>query len=201
MRWLYLYFLFISLLIVSFVSFNGTKLMIKFLTMTNKNDKILAPIKGRVIQFIEYQKLEKKIFFEKLDVASSNFRGIALYSEISADVIAKILSLYPDCNAEWLLLGNGDMLKNEIKKETASANNTDLVDVLKSQIKDKEEKETLYKDKITNLEKTIKELKSKLQKTIAKQENDIINLQGEDLSAMKSPNLPPNDPLQPSRGV
>ena len=201
MRWLYLYFLFISLLIVSFVSFNGTKLMIKFLTMTNKNDKILAPIKGRVIQFIDYQKLEKKIFFEKLDVASSNFRGRALYSEISADVIAKILSLYPDCNAEWLLLGNGDMLKNEIKKETASANNTDLVDVLKSQIKDKEEKETLYKDKITNLEKTIKELKSKLQKTIAKQENDIINLQGEDLSAMKSPNLPPDDPLQPSRGV
>ena len=201
MRWLYLYFLFISLLIVSFVSFNETKLMIKFLTMTNKNDKISAPIKGRVIQFIEYQKLEKKNFFEKLDVASSNFRGRALYSEISADVIAKILSLYPDCNAEWLLLGNGDMLKNEIKKETASANNTDLVDVLKSQIKDKEEKETLYKDKITNLEKTIKELKSKLQKTIAKQENDIINLQGEDLSAMKSPNLPPNDPLQPSRGV
>ena len=86
-------------------------------------------------------------------------------------------------------------------KETASANNTDLVDVLKSQIKDKEEKETLYKDKITNLEKTIKELKSKLQKTIAKQENDIINLQGEDLSAMKSPNLPPDDPLQPSRRV
>ena len=169
--------------------------------MTNKNDKILAPIKGRVIQFIEYQKLEKKIFFEKLDVASSNFRGRALYSEISADVIAKILSLYPDCNAEWLLLGNGDMLKNEMKKEVVNANNSDLVDVLKSQIKDKEEKESLYKDKITNLEKTIKELKSKLQKTIAKQENDIINLQGEDLSAMKSPNLPPDDPLHPSRRV
>lgn len=169
--------------------------------MINKNDKILAPIKGRVIQFIEYQKLEKKNFFEKLDVASSNFRGRALYSEISADVIAKILSLYPDCNAEWLLLGNGDMLKNEMKKEVVNANNSDLVDVLKSQIKDKEEKESLYKDKITNLEKTIKELKSKLQKTIAKQENDIINLQGEDISAMKSPNLPPDDPLHPSRRV
>lgn len=169
--------------------------------MTNKNDKILAPIKGRVIQFIEYQKLEKKNFFEKLDVASSNFRGRALYSEISADVIAKILSLYPNCNAEWLLLGNGDMLKNEIKKETASANNTDLVDVLKSQIKDKEEKETLYKDKITNLEKTIKELNNKLQKTIAKQENDIINLQNEKLNAMKSISLPSDKPLHPSKRV
>ena len=59
----------------------------------------------------------------------------------------------------------------------------------------------LQEDKIANLEKTIKELNNKLQKTIAKQENDIINLQGEDISAMKSPNLPPDDPLHPSRRV
>ena len=137
--------------------------------MTNKNDKILAPIKGRVIQFIEYQKLEKKIFFEKLDVASSNFRGRALYSEISADVIAKILSLYPDCNAEWLLLGNGDMLKNEMKKEVVNANNSDLVDVLKSQIKDKEEKESLYKDKISSQSKQIEELLNRV--ALLEQEN------------------------------
>lgn len=161
--------------------------------MTNKNDKILAPIKGRVIQFIEYQRLEKKKIFEKLDVASSNFRGRALYSEISADIVAKILSLYPDCNAEWLLLGKGEMLKPEIQEQTASHNDKYTVSL--------EKINTLQEEKIASLEKTIKELKNKLQKTIAKQENDIINLQGEDISAMKSPNLPPDDPLQPSRGV
>ena len=79
--------------------------------MTNKSDKILAPIKRRVVEFIENQQIEKKFFFENLGVASSNFRGQALYSEVSADIIAKILSLYPNSNAEWFLLGNGEMLK------------------------------------------------------------------------------------------
>lgn len=85
--------------------------------MTNKNDKILAPIKGRIVQFIENQKIEKKFFFENLEVASSNFRGQALYSEVSADIVAKILTLYPNSNAEWFLLGKGNMMKNEKKKE------------------------------------------------------------------------------------
>lgn len=79
--------------------------------MANKSDKILAPIKRRVVEFIENQQIEKKFFFENLGVASSNFRGQALYSEVSADIIAKILSLYPNSNAEWFLLGNGEMLK------------------------------------------------------------------------------------------
>ena len=79
--------------------------------MTNKSDKILAPIKRRIVEFIENQQIEKKFFFENLGVASSNFRGKALYSEVSADIIAKILSLYPNSNAEWFLLGNGEMLK------------------------------------------------------------------------------------------
>nr|DAR66558.1 MAG TPA: sigma factor [Caudoviricetes sp.] len=79
--------------------------------MTNKSDKILAPIKRRVVEFIENQQIEKKFFFKNLGVASSNFRGQALYSEVSADIIAKILSLYPNSNAEWFLLGNGEMLK------------------------------------------------------------------------------------------
>lgn len=79
--------------------------------MTNKSDKILAPIKRRIVEFIENQQIEKKFFFENLGVASSNFRGQALYSEVSADIIAKILSLYPNSNAEWFLLGNGEMLK------------------------------------------------------------------------------------------
>lgn len=79
--------------------------------MANKSDKILAPIKRRIVEFIENQQIEKKFFFENLGVASSNFRGQALYSEVSADIIAKILSLYPNSNAEWFLLGNGEMLK------------------------------------------------------------------------------------------
>jgi hypothetical protein len=73
--------------------------------------KILAPIKSRIMQFIDFQKIEKKYFFEKIQVAPSNFRSEGLKSEVGGDVIAKILALFPNMNAEWLLTGKGEMLK------------------------------------------------------------------------------------------
>lgn len=76
-------------------------------------DKILAPIKQRILQFVDYKQIERKNFFGELNVATSNFRGNALYSEVGGDVIAKILSNHPKLNAEWLLTGNGEMLKSE----------------------------------------------------------------------------------------
>ena len=136
--------------------------------MTSKNDKILAPIKNRVIQFIENQFIEKKIFFEKLGVASSNFRGNALYSEISADVIAKILSLYPNANSEWLLTGKGSMLKedavNKVNQSITgdgniqSGNNTSItgdcrekVQELQKQLKEKDKEIERQKKQIDKL--------------------------------------------------
>lgn len=137
--------------------------------MTNKNDKILAPIKGRVIQFIEKQNIEKKFFFEKLGVASSNFRGKALFSEISADIIAKILSLYPDSNPEWFLIGKEPMLKSEQNQLLAgSVNDNEIIAllrennaILKTQLKDKEKINALQEEKITKLEADIKRLRGK----------------------------------------
>lgn len=84
--------------------------------MTNKNGKILAPIKQRVIQIIENQVDNKKKFFEKYNFSSSNFRGEALFSEVSAEIVAKILSIFPETDANWLLTGN------KIKKEVISVN-------------------------------------------------------------------------------
>ncbi len=76
-------------------------------------DKILAPIKQRIIQFIENNGIERKTFFEKIDVAASNFRSQSLKSEIGSDIVAKISSLYPNLNLDWLINGNGEMLKSE----------------------------------------------------------------------------------------
>ena len=59
--------------------------------------------------------------------------------------------------------------RNEMKKEVVNANDSDLVDVLKSQIKDKEEKESLYKDKISSQSKQIEELLNRV--ALLEQEN------------------------------
>ncbi|MGV0980454.1 helix-turn-helix domain-containing protein [Empedobacter falsenii] len=72
-------------------------------------DKILAPIKQRIIQLIELKELEKNKFYKELGVSGSNFRSQSLFSEVGGEVIAKILAKFPDINAEWLITGKGSM--------------------------------------------------------------------------------------------
>ena len=139
----------------------------KFLTMTNKNDKILAPIKNRIVQFIENQNIEKNKIFENLGVASSNFRGQALFSEISADIVAKILSLYPELDLYWLILGEGEMIRkiNEpqetIEVEKGAQTPCDEIKII---AKERAYIIDLQKDKIEMQNKIIEDLELKLQK-------------------------------------
>jgi phage repressor protein C with HTH and peptisase S24 domain len=74
-------------------------------------DKIFSPIKGRVIQFIENQHIEKQEFYKKTDLAASNFKGMGAKSELGGDRIVKILAAYPEISPEWLLQGIGNMIK------------------------------------------------------------------------------------------
>lgn len=78
-------------------------------------DKKLAPIKQRINQLIDYKKVKRNIFFDRLEVSASNFRSKGLYSEVGGEVIAKISSFYPDLNLDWLLTGEGAMLRDAAK--------------------------------------------------------------------------------------
>ena|SRR5690554_130477 len=80
-------------------------------------DKILAPIKQRILKVIEFKGLEKKKFFEEMNVSASNFRSKSLHSEVGGELLAKISSLYPDINIEWLITGKGEMLLSEEENE------------------------------------------------------------------------------------
>lgn len=73
-------------------------------------DKIFAPIKGRIVFFIEKQGIKRGDFFANTDISPSNFKGKGSESEIGGDKIAKILTIYPAINPVWLLTGQGEML-------------------------------------------------------------------------------------------
>jgi len=77
-------------------------------------DKICAPIKMRILQFIDYKGIEKNYFYEKTNISASNFKSSGLKSEIGGEKIAKILSSYSELNPEWLLTGSGEMLKEKM---------------------------------------------------------------------------------------
>ena len=79
-------------------------------------DKI-STIKERILSFLEYNGIKKADFYQATGVADSNFKGKNLYSQPGGDVLVKIITSYPNISAEWLLTGEGDMLKSKYTEE------------------------------------------------------------------------------------
>jgi phage repressor protein C with HTH and peptisase S24 domain len=76
-------------------------------------ETIFTNIKERVLQITDLKGISKEKFFNELGVTYGNFKGKAKEKALSSDVLAKIVSINPDINPEWLLTGKGDMLKED----------------------------------------------------------------------------------------
>lgn len=77
-------------------------------------DKVLAPIKQRILKYIEFKGIDKTKYLKDLGAASSNFRSQSLKSEVGGEFIAKILSLNTELSSDWLLTGKEPMIKNNL---------------------------------------------------------------------------------------
>lgn len=73
-------------------------------------DKILSPIKIRILKFLEISNITRESFYRATNISASNFKGSGLRSELGGDKIAKILACYPTLNPDWLITGRGPML-------------------------------------------------------------------------------------------
>ncbi|MDO4763871.1 MAG: hypothetical protein Q4A00_05765 [Flavobacteriaceae bacterium] len=75
-------------------------------------------IKQNILQFIDYKGITKYKFYQKTGIT----RGILDQNNgMSEENTAKFLAQYPEINPEWLLTGEGEMLKNtetRAKKES-----------------------------------------------------------------------------------
>ena len=67
-------------------------------------------IKDKILAFLQEKGIKKADFFEATGIQSSNFKGKNMSSQPGGDMLVKILTLYPDLSAEWLLRGKGEML-------------------------------------------------------------------------------------------
>lgn len=74
---------------------------------------IFSNIKERVLYISENKGITREKFFDDLGITYGNFKGKAKEKALSSDVLAKIITKYPDVSPEWLLTGNGKMLKSE----------------------------------------------------------------------------------------
>lgn len=74
----------------------------------------LSNIKDRVLQIAENKEIAKETFFKKIGVSYGNFKGKSKDSSLSSAIVAEISTNFPDVSLEWLILGKGSMIKNEI---------------------------------------------------------------------------------------
>ncbi|MCH5217369.1 MAG: helix-turn-helix transcriptional regulator [Muribaculaceae bacterium] len=72
-------------------------------------------VKSRLIQFLKSQRITQTEFTRALGV-SPTYIG-AMRKGIPADRLKKIGELYPDLNRDWLLYGEGEMLRQASPKE------------------------------------------------------------------------------------
>ncbi|WP_298511130.1 hypothetical protein [uncultured Kordia sp.] len=93
-------------------------------------DKILSPIKSRVLQYIDSQGLTKKSFFEKTGISASNFKGKGAQSELGGDKIVTILTIYKNMNPYWLLLGKGNMLSELSEASEVNSQNESTIETI-----------------------------------------------------------------------
>lgn len=89
-------------------------------------------IKDRFAEFIAYKGLSRRKFQESIGVSNSYIQNIS--NGISAEVLRRIANTYSDLNTDWLLTGNGDMLKptqsvGDISNSTVSGVNVNGTEI------------------------------------------------------------------------
>jgi len=76
-----------------------------------EKDKKISKIKERVLYISDYYGISREKFFENLGFSYANFKGTQKNTSLNSDALATILSKYPEVNSNWLITGEGEMLK------------------------------------------------------------------------------------------
>lgn len=75
----------------------------------------ISPIKQRILQYAGTLGISKRDFYIKIGVSRGTLES---KTGITEDIMAKFIATYPEVSYEWLLSGEGEMLRQK-KTETA----------------------------------------------------------------------------------
>lgn len=103
---------------------------------------ILVNTKRRILQYLEYKHVDRKEFYEKTGIKRGLLDADKLDASVSDTYIAKILVIYTDINPDWLVLGQGNMLRmlpfEQFSQSELFQQQSDVVALLKEQLKEKD---------------------------------------------------------------
>ena len=109
-----------------------------------------ATTKEKILQYLDFKGISNTNFFKETQIKRGFLDSDKLKASVSDIFLTKIIATYPEINLEWLITGNGEMLKKEVLYATNEVENVanDPGEKLKSN-------QSLLQE-IENLKKTIK---------------------------------------------
>lgn len=113
--------------------------------MTKEKGIIFGNIKERILQVGDYYEIGRKNICELIGMTYGNFTGKAKDTPINSIAIQNIIARYPMIDVNWLLTGQGEMLRSDSNSsvpqqvsEPQSTQYSEVIALLKEQLKDKE---------------------------------------------------------------
>ena len=80
---------------------------------------------SRIRQFVDYKGISNNEFGREIECSSGQIAQMLTYEKnFGIDKLLKIVSKYPEISLEWLLTGDGNMLKNDAKQTVRNDDNT-----------------------------------------------------------------------------
>lgn len=82
----------------------------------------ISPIKQRILFFASTLGISKRDFYAKIGVSRGTLES---KTGITEDVVTKFFATYPEVSVEWLMTGEGEMLKNSPSCKEKNKKNID----------------------------------------------------------------------------
>lgn len=120
---------------------------------------IFTNIKERILYLTDLKNVTKEKFFESIGVTYGNFKGKAKEKSLSSDVLAKIVTMYPDVNPFWLLNGTGEIF---IKDDELIKRDQQVIELKELEYKSLKAENSLLKTQINLLHELCDELKFRI---------------------------------------
>jgi len=74
-------------------------------------------MKKRLLQIAEYLNISVRELERKIGLKRGNISNMSENSEIGSVKLAKIIDIFPEISSDWLLTGNGEMLRKSYDLE------------------------------------------------------------------------------------
>jgi len=83
----------------------------------------------RIFEYINLKKINKSELERKANISNGYLaKQLQRKADVGESILVNILQNCPEINPEWLLTGNGTMLKSEVPEQVAVLNNKDMID-------------------------------------------------------------------------